>query len=171
VRDFCSRQGPCRCRCMTSDIIAAMLFEQSSAYGAQGMQAQQRLAGAQAMQKLHAACQQGGLPQQLHSFGVAYCAAFPQPGCCGNPACTNLDKFTETALASQGCLGCNRVSPSVLLAVWSCWVGLHRNAPSSPSLHQSIAAVWCRTVLHMHCNACTTKLATLHTSAAGMALC
>jgi hypothetical protein len=63
-----------------------------------------------ATQQLRAACQAGGLPQQLHSFGVACCAAFPQRGCCGNPACTNLDKFTETALASQGCSGCGKVS-------------------------------------------------------------
>ena len=63
-----------------------------------------------AMQRLHAACQAGGLPQVLHSFGVACCAAFPQRGCCGNPACTNLEKFAETALASQGCSGCSKVS-------------------------------------------------------------
>ena len=62
-----------------------------------------------AMQQLYTACQDGGLPQKLYGFGVACCAAFPQRGCCGNPACTNLDKFTETALASQGCSGCNKV--------------------------------------------------------------
>ena len=76
----------------------------SSMQGAQGGGV-----GAAAMQELYSACQEGGLPQQLYSFGVACCAAFPQHGCCGNPACTNLDKFTETALASQGCSGCNKV--------------------------------------------------------------
>jgi hypothetical protein len=65
--------------------------------------------GTAAMQELYAACQEGGLPQQLYSFGVACCAAFPQRGCCGNPACTNLDKFTEIALASHGCSGCDKV--------------------------------------------------------------
>jgi hypothetical protein len=88
----------------------ATLFQQSSGYGAEGMQDQQRLAGVQAMMQLRAACQQGGLPQQLHNFGVAYCATFPQRGCCGNPACTNLDKFTETTLSSHGCSGCDKVS-------------------------------------------------------------
>jgi hypothetical protein len=62
-----------------------------------------------ALHELQAACQQGGLPQQLHSFGAACCAAFPTRGCCGNPACTNLDKFSEAALASQGCSGCHKV--------------------------------------------------------------
>jgi hypothetical protein len=62
-----------------------------------------------AMQQLREACQAGGLPQQLQSFGVACCAAFPQRGCCGNPGCTNLEKFTETALASRGCSGCDKV--------------------------------------------------------------
>jgi hypothetical protein len=62
-----------------------------------------------AMQRLHAACQAGGLPEQLYSFGMACCATFPQRGSCGNPACTSLEKFTETALASQGCSGCNKV--------------------------------------------------------------
>jgi hypothetical protein len=63
-----------------------------------------------AMQQLYTACQEGGLPQKLYGFGVACCAAFPQRGCCGNPACTNLGKFTETALASHGCSGCDKVS-------------------------------------------------------------
>jgi hypothetical protein len=78
-----------------------------------------------AMQQLHAACQAGGLPQQLHSFGVACCAAFPQRGCCGNPACTNLDKFTETSLASQGCSGCNKVRTlQVILSSQMAWTRL-----------------------------------------------
>jgi hypothetical protein len=64
---------------------------------------------AYAMAQLRAACVSGELLQQLHSFGVACCAAFPQPGCCANPACTNLDKFTETALANRACKGCNKV--------------------------------------------------------------
>jgi hypothetical protein len=90
-------------------LVVEALFSQSYAHGGQGMQEQLCPASIQAMQQLHAACQEGGLPQQLHSFGIAYCAAFPQRGCCGNPACTNLNKFTETALASQGCSGCNKV--------------------------------------------------------------
>ena len=103
-------------------------FKQISQFDTQGMEAQQLLVSAQAMLKLLAAYQQGGLPQQLHSFGVAYCAAFPQRGRCGNPACINLDKFTETALAGQGCSGGNKVSRSVSLVVLCCWIGLHRNA-------------------------------------------
>ena len=95
-----------------------MLFQQSSGYGAEGLQSQQRLAGTQALRQLRAACQQGGLPQQLHDFGVAYCAAFPQRGCCGNPGCTNLDKLTETALASQGCSGCGKVSMRII-SMWT----------------------------------------------------
>jgi hypothetical protein len=87
-----------------------VMFKQSFDYGVRGMRAQEQATDVKAMQQLHAACKEGGLPQQLYSFGVAYCAAFPQRGCCGNPACTNLDKFTETALASQGCSGCDRVS-------------------------------------------------------------
>ena len=86
------------------------LFKQSFDYSVQGMQAEGRLTRVQAMQQLHAACKEGGLPQQLCSFGEAYCAAFPQHGCCGNPACINLEKFTEATLASRGCLGCGKVS-------------------------------------------------------------
>jgi hypothetical protein len=86
------------------------LFKQSFDLSVQGMQAEGRLTRVQAMQKLQEACQEGGLPQQLCSFGEAYCAAFPQHGCCGNPVCTSLEKFTETALASQGCSGCGKVS-------------------------------------------------------------
>lgn len=74
-----------------------------------------------ALQQLHAACVSGKLPQDLHSFGVACCAAFPQHGCCGNPACTSLDKFSEVALASLACTGCNKVG-------WykhSAWKALH----------------------------------------------
>ena len=85
-------------------------IQASFEYGVRGMMAQEHAAGVKAMQQLHAACKEGGLPQQLYSFGVAYCAAFPQRGCCGNPACVNLDKFTETALACQGCSGCDKVS-------------------------------------------------------------
>lgn len=55
---------------------------------------------AAALQQLRAACTSGGLLQQLHSFGLACCAAFPKRGVCDNPACTNLERFTETALAS-----------------------------------------------------------------------
>lgn len=86
------------------------LFKQSFDLSVQGMQAEGQLTRVQAMQKLQEACQEGGLPQQLCSFGEAYCAASPQHGCCGNPACTSLEKFTETALASQGCSGCGKVS-------------------------------------------------------------
>jgi len=62
-----------------------------------------------ALQQLHAACTSGELQQHLHSFGVTCCAAFPQRGCCGNPACTRLDKSSEAALASLGCTGCSKV--------------------------------------------------------------
>jgi hypothetical protein len=89
------------------DILSA--FQASAATGGAGAEGQDACGGEAAMQQLHAACQEGGLPQQLHSFGVACCAAFPQRGCCGNPACINLDKFAETALASQGCSGCDKV--------------------------------------------------------------
>ena len=80
--------------------IISAFFPPSQAVQGGGVQA--------AMQQLRAACQAGGLPQQLQSFGVACCAAFPQHGCCGNPGC-NLEKFTETALASRGCSGCDKV--------------------------------------------------------------
>jgi hypothetical protein len=100
------------------------LFSVSYEDGAQGMQSQLCPTSNRAMQQLHAACQEG-LPQQLYSFGVAYCAAFPQRGCCGNPACTNLDKFTETALASQGCSGCDKVSQHV---IFGCRVLLNKVA-------------------------------------------
>jgi hypothetical protein len=96
------------------------LFKQSFDYSVQGMQAEGRLTRVQAMQQLHAACKEGGLPQQLCSFGEAYCAAFPQNGCCGNPACINLEKFTEATLASRGCLGCGKVSVIRLQ-----WCSLH----------------------------------------------
>jgi hypothetical protein len=78
---------------------------------------------ASAMRNLRAACASGDLLQQLTSFGVACCSAFPQPGVCGNPACLNLDKFSEAALATRGCSGCNKVR----LLVMSC--GSHRCLP------------------------------------------
>lgn len=66
------------------------------------MPIEQALAG---QRRLREACASGSLLQDLASFGAA-CAAFPQPGCCGNPACSNLDKLSEAALASRYCSGC-----------------------------------------------------------------
>jgi hypothetical protein len=70
------------------------------------------------MSQLQAACQSGGLLQLLHSFGVSCCAAFPQPRCCGNPACTSLEKFSEAGLAKRGCQGCDKVCGVLLVVLW-----------------------------------------------------
>lgn len=73
-----------------------------------------------ALWRLSTECESGGLLQRLSSFGHACCLAFPQRGCCGNPLCINLDKFSEGDLATRGCKGCNKVGYRVRVGGGEC---------------------------------------------------
>lgn len=52
---------------------------------------------------------------KLKSFAEQVCAALPLLGCCGNPACLNTEKRSETVLANGKCGKCPRCK-----ACWYC---------------------------------------------------
>lgn len=106
-----------------------------------------------ALRQLHADCTTGGLPQQLQQFGMACCAAFPQRGACGNPACTNLERFSEASVAKQGCTGCDKVGACwQLLGSKGCFLSFTRSKGVSvgvcawPQHASNVAVRWCAVV-------------------------